>query len=150
MELGLKFQEHLVNQYFKHINFALDTTPLVMVVGGYSAQRQIRDEFWKCTHKPCKTEKGRVNDVELLSVSKKKNTCSRFVNPLLGETRRYKEKDYKIKDEWEREGEIYGLTGAFSKDAAIVCGGRNGGKKDQGGDLNICWEWDSEINKYVF
>ena len=122
-----------------------------MVVGGYSAERPIRDSSWNCIKKKnnsreCRTRKGRVNDVELLSLSKKENKCSRFVNPLFGQTRQY---EVKAKEEpiWENEAEIYGLTGVFSKDAAIVCGGKNRGTKNESSDLNICWEWDTEINE---
>ena len=129
-----------------------DTTPLLMVVGGYSAQRNIllggnneciKDEYQKC--KKCKTEQERVNDVELISLSKKRNKqCTRAVNAIWGEVQKANFTKWGEGIKWYNEGELYGLTGVFSKDAAIVCGG----KHFSGEGSNNCWEWDPELNKW--
>ena len=42
----------------------------------------------------------------------------------------------------ENEAELLGLSGYFTKDAAIVCGGVNGD-----GDKAKCFEWDSNLNQ---
>ena len=124
-----------------------------MVVGGYTPERQLVDSRLKAIKDPktkaIKTNKGRTNDVELINLSEKTGSvgdCSKFVTPLVGEHRKFEVKEGE-ETIWENEGEIFGLTGVFSKDAAIVCGGKNRGGKNEPSDLNICWEWDSEMNR---
>ena len=148
----------------KSTNPILETAPLVMVVGGYSPNRSMYNPK---TRKYGAQIKGLINDVELIGISstdikclgkeyealskkqKKKcrHPCSAIVNPVLGRYKRFHAEEGE--NEWENEGEMYGHVGAFSKDAAIVCGGKSG-YDETNADLKKCWEWDSEINRYVF
>ena len=143
-------------------NHVLDTAPLVMVVGGYSPNRSMYNPK---TRRYGGQIKGLINDVELIGLSstdikcfgqeyealsrkqKKKcrHPCSAIVNPVLGRYKRFHAKEGE--NEWENEGEMYGHVGAFSKDAAIVCGGKSG-YDETNADLKKCWEWDSDINRY--
>ena len=117
-----------------------------MVVGGYSNYRErldpntgrcLKDEDGNCVN-----YRGLIKDVELLNLSKEKNFCSQFVNPIFGNSYVVGEDELGLLV--ENEAELLGMTGVFSKDAAIVCGGKNGD-----GDQNACYEWDSNINEYV-
>ena len=126
--------------------FYLDTTPLVMVVGGYSHIREIKDPNTnRCIRDEngqCKMRPGLINDVELLSLSGTKNRCSKFVSPILGFS--YILGSDELGPIVENEGELLGMTGIFTKDAAIVCGGKNGD-----GDQARCFEWDFSTNQCV-
>ena len=73
----------------------LDTSPLVMVVGGYDDKRPALDPITnKCYQDDegrCKIRPGLTNDVELLSLSSKqisggkfKNLCTKFVRKVFG------------------------------------------------------------------
>ena len=133
----------MVTCYFKTL---LDTTPLVMVVGGYTNYKEVKDPRTnRCIKDPetrrCILKKGLINDVELLSLSKKKNKCTKFVKPVRG-AQYVLGQDENGLDIVENEAELLGLTGVFSKDAAIVCGGQSGD-----GDQSACYEWDSNINE---
>ena len=125
----------------------IDTSPLVMVVGGYSNLRELKnpvtnkcekDKSGKCVKKP-----GLINDVEVIKLSKnakEENRCTKFVSPIFGFSYILgKDKDGMIV---ENEAEILGHTGQFVKDTAIVCGGLNGD-----GDSNLCYEWDFMVNR---
>ena len=125
----------------------LETSPLVMVVGGYSKLRELKnpvtsmcaeDKFGECIIKP-----GLINDVEVIKSSKsakEENLCTKFVSPMFGYTYVLgKDKDGLIV---ENEAEILGHTGQFTKDTAIVCGGVNGD-----GDSDLCYEWDFMTNR---
>ena len=120
-----------------------------MVAGGFSTKKEIVDATgWAIkddqTGEPL-TRQGYINDVELLSLSKGGSKCSKFVKPI------YEDKDATIVSfgddengypQFKRRSEAYGLTGIFSKGAAIVCGGINFAEF-----RNTCYEWDSNINK---
>ena len=119
-----------------------------MVVGGYSNQKTIRssttnqyicknETLTRCKSSERKKVSGLINDVELVSLSTKKNYCAKFVNPVLGSY-------YNVGKTLENEAEALGQTGVFSKGAAIVCGGKSGGAT-----IRDCWELDSELNKWV-
>ena len=123
-----------------------------MVVGGYSMYRTLKvpelgnickeDASGKCKLKP-----GLINDVEVIKPMTEedeemdgKNTCTKFTSPVFGNAYVMgKDKDGLI---IENEGEILGHVGVFTKDAAIVCGGKNGD-----GDQKYCYEWDPDINR---
>ena len=115
-----------------------------MVVGGYSKYKNLKNpETNECIEDEngeCKKNPGLINDVELLSLEEG-NFCTKVVSPIFGRSYLLGEDEdgFVI----ENEAETLGLTGVFSKDTAIVCGGKNGD-----GDLNSCYEWNSEINKY--
>lgn len=97
-----------------------DSFPLLMVVGGYNSNRP----------------NGILNDVELIT-SKRNNVCSKHVRPIFG-------KAYKLPDgSIENEAQALGLTGQFTKDAPIVCGGKNGFE-----NLNTCYEFNSTVNRW--
>ena len=131
----------------------LDSTPLVMVVGGYSNYKELKDLSNKCVKDEsgkCMKESGLIKDVEVLNLSaegslqqrqKRNKICSKFVKYVYGQ-------DYLLGEDENghaiivNEADVLGLTGVFSKGAAIVCGGKNRDK-----NLNICWEWNSEINR---
>ena len=116
--------------------FALsaDTSPLVMVVGGYSDHR---------VNQQGETEPGLINDVELLSVSPQslsktlsyKNMCSKYVWPI---TANY----YNINGRIENEAEVLGGVGLYTKGSPMFCGGRNGD-----GDQAKCYQWEYQINR---
>ena len=121
-----------------------------MVVGGYddlrpalnpTTNRCIRGQKGKC-----KIRKGLTNDVELLSLTSPiysgHQTCTKFVSAVYGKA--YILGQDEIGLIAENEAELLGLTGAFTKDTAIVCGGTNGD-----GDQAKCFEWDSIDNEYV-
>ena len=123
-----------------------------MVVGGYDDKRPavdpntnkcVKDESGNCRIRP-----GLTNDVELLSLSssqlagKSNNLCSKFVSKVFGFSYILGEDEIGIIV--ENEAELLGLSGYFTKDAAIVCGGVNGD-----GDKPKCYEWDPNVNQYV-
>ena len=119
-----------------------------MVVGGFSNYKEdINPQTRRCFKDPvtrqCFTAPGLINDVEIISLTPRTlKSCTKFVNKVNGF-------DYPIGYDGdgnpiiENEAEALGVTGQFTKDAAIVCGGKNGD-----GDVETCYEWDSEINKY--
>ena len=122
-----------------------------MVVGGYSPNRtMLNPKTGKCIigqQRGCEVigwSQGLTNDVELLSLYEKDKGCSGFVNPIRGRIRKFNDKGVEPKI-YENEGEVYGLTGVLSKDAPIVCGGKNGFGATS--DLNTCWEWEAQTNK---
>ena len=119
-----------------------------MVVSGYSIFRDLKDPTTnKCIldeNGECRKKKGLINDVELLNLSplnREKNSCTKFVKPVFGQSYVLGEDDDGIIV--ENEGEALGMAGYFSKDAPIVCGGKNGD-----GDQSRCFEWDSTVNRY--
>lgn len=129
----------------------LDTSPLVMVVGGYDDNRPALDPITnKCYQDDegrCKIRPGLTNDVELLSLSSKqisggkfKNLCTKFVRKVFGFAYALGEDDIGVI--MENEAELLGLSGYFAKDAAIVCGGVSGD-----GDQAKCYEWDPNVNE---
>ena len=131
----------------------LDTTPMVMVVGGYDDLRPVLDPTTnKCVRDEegkCKIRPGLTNDVELLCLSCTKvkslryNLCSKYVSKMFGFAYILGEDEKGIIV--ENEAELLGLTGQFTKDTAIVCGGTNGD-----GEQNQCYEWDQHINQYFY
>ena len=118
-----------------------------MVVGGESYEKRVIDKTgWFIRDEDTGqylTRNGYINDVELLSFSKEKNKCSLFVNPFYydGFVRGPIGTDENGTEEFALPSETYGLTGAFSKDAAIVCGGINYDEI-----RSTCYEWDSTVN----
>ena len=94
-----------------------DTSPLLMVVGGYNSQKKL------------------LNDVELVSATPN-NVCSKHVRPIFG--RAYQYEDGSIKN----EGEMLGHVGVFAQDAPRVCGGKNAFD-----NLNTCYEFDATVNR---
>ncbi len=79
-----------------------DTSPLVMVAGGYNAD----------------APNGLLHDVELVSPTPG-NLCSKRVRPLPG-------RRFDLVTHVEKESATLGLTGQVAHDAAMVCGGRTG------------------------
>ena len=79
---------------FHNILLFPDTSPLVMVVGGYDDNRPALDPNTnKCVQDEngqCRIRPGLTNDVELLSLSrsnlagKSNNLCSKFVSKMYG------------------------------------------------------------------
>ena len=140
--------KHLLLYYFNSLSIPdiLDTTPLVMVVGGYSDQKEVLDPNTRRCYKDedtgkCVLTKGLINDVEMLSFSREKNFCSKFVSPVHGYVQLSGE-DEDGRVTFIDEADTRGSTGVFSKGAAIVCGGQM-----EWGDSNVCYEWDSKINR---
>ena len=124
---------------------------MVMVVGGYDDLRPVLDPTTnKCIKDEkgqCKVKPGLTNDVEMLCLSCTKvtslryNLCSKVVSKVFGRSFILGENDEGII--YENEAELLGLTGQFTKDTAIVCGGTNGdGVQDK------CYEWDQQNNQY--
>ena len=121
-----------------------------MVVGGYDDYRPALDPNTnKCVQDEngqCRIRPGLTNDVELLSLSsstlagKSNNLCSKFVSKMYGFWYILGEDEIGIIV--ENEAELLGLSGYFTKDAAIVCGGLNGD-----GDQPKCYEWDPNVNQ---
>ena len=119
--------------------------PMVMVVGGESYSKKIYDSSGQFIKEGGKflTKNGLINEVELLGFSGERNKCSKFVTSL-------------VIDGWLRKvgtdedgrpdlilmSETYGLTGVWSKDTAIVCGGKNWQEY-----RSTCYEWDAKVNK---
>ena len=118
-----------------------------MVIGGYSEIRELKDPNTnKCLRDEngqCKMRPGLINDVELLSLSDKNKKCSKFVAPVFGAS--YILGEDELGPIVENEAELLGMTGFFTKDAAIICGGKNGD-----GDQARCFEWDPSVNTYEF
>ena len=135
---------------FHNILLFPDTSPLVMVVGGYDDNRPAFDpNTKKCVQDEngqCRIRPGLTNDVELLSLSsstlagKSNNLCSKFVSKMYGFWYILGEDEIGIIV--ENEAELLGLSGYFTKDTAIVCGGVNGD-----GDQPKCYEWDPNVNQ---
>ena len=119
-----------------------------MVVGGFSNYKEdINPASGRCFKDPqtnqCFTKPGLINDVEIISLTPRTlKSCTKFANKVVGFSYAIGE-DEAGNPIIENEAQALGLTGQFTKDAAIVCGGRNGD-----GDMELCFEWDSEINKY--
>jgi hypothetical protein len=121
-----------------------------MVVGGYDDLREVLDPNTnRCVRDEngiCKVRAGPTNDVELLSLgsviqkSTGQQTCTKFVSKLFGFAYILGEDELGIIV--ENEAELLGLTGYFTKDAAIVCGGINGD-----GEQAKCYEWDPNVNQ---
>ena len=121
-----------------------------MVVGGYDDNREVLDPNTnRCVRDEngiCKIRAGPTNDVELLSLSSAiqkstgQQTCTKFVSKLFGFAYILGEDELGIIV--ENEAELLGLTGYFTKDAAIVCGGINGD-----GEQAKCYEWDPNVNQ---
>ena len=128
-----------------------DTSPLIMVVGGYDDLRPAVDpnsnKCYKDDTGSCKARRGLTNDVEILSLSSTmvggKSLCSKFVSKVYGFSYILGEDNIGIIV--ENEAELLGLSGQFTKNAAIVCGGTNGD-----GDQAKCYEWQPYLNQYVF
>jgi hypothetical protein len=121
-----------------------------MVVGGYDDLREVLDPNTNtCVRDEnglCKVRAGPTNDVEILSlgsviqISTGQQTCTNVVNKLFGVA--YINGTDELGIIVENEAELLGLTGYFSKDAAIVCGGINGH-----GEQAKCYEWDPNVNQ---
>ena len=129
-----------------------------MVVGGYSKFKEFREPYrtekcYKDKKGKCRLKPGLLNDVEIVKSTTKSsfknavkmgyksdNTCTKFVSPVFGKAYILgTDKDGLIV---ENEGELLGHTGVFTKDAAIICGGKNGD-----GDQKFCYEWDMNVNR---
>ncbi len=94
-----------------------------MVVSGYS-------DFDK-------QGKGPTNDIEIIS-GENNRACSKSVAPF-GNSFRDPETGEILK-----EGAVIGLTGQFTKEVPIVCGGKN-----VFDNLNSCWEYDLTTNLWL-
>ena len=94
------------------------SSPLLLVAGGFSGSYS----------------GGPINDIELIS-GENNTACSKSVKPIFGK---------KLEDGWEEtyEGDALGMTGQFTKGAAIICGGKN--KLD---NLNACYEYNHTQNE---
>ena len=71
---------------------------------------------------------GPINDIELIS-GENNTACSKSVNPIFDNETFY-------------EGDALGMTGQFTKEAAIICGGKN--RID---NLNTCYEYNPIENE---
>ena len=69
-----------------------------------------------------------INDIELIS-GENNTACSKSVNPIFDNETFY-------------EGDALGMTGQFTKEAAIICGGKN--RID---NLNTCYEYNPIENE---
>ena len=124
-----------------------------MVVGGYDDFREVLDPTTnKCVRDKngrCKIRAGPTNDVEILCLScptvtrLQYNSCSKYVSKMYGFAYILGEDEKGIIV--ENEAELLGLTGQFTHDTAIVCGGVNGD-----GEEDKCYEWDQQTNQYLF
>lgn len=95
-----------------------DSSPLLMVVGGYNRDKQL------------------LNDVELIT-SEPSNLCSKHVAPIFG-------KAFQLEDgSIESEAEMLGHVGVFANGAPRVCGGLNAFEF-----LDKCYEFDSTSNRW--
>merc|ERR1712226_951463 len=72
---------------------------------------------------------GPINDIELIS-GENNTACSKSVNPIFDNETFY-------------EGDALGMTGQFTKEAAIICGGKN--RID---NLNTCYEYNPIENEW--
>ena len=88
---------------------------LLLVAGGYSSG-------------------GPINDIELIS-GENNTACSRSVKPISGSQFGYGNETF-------YEGDTLGMTGQFTNEAAIICGGKNG--RD---NLNTCYEYNPIENE---
>ena len=70
-----------------------------------------------------------INDIELIS-GENNTACSRSVKPIFGS-------GFRDGNETFYEGDALGMTGQFTKEAAIICGGKNGID-----NLNTCYEYN--------
>ena len=94
------------------------SSPLLLVAGGFSG-----------------SSGGPINDIELIS-GENNTACSESVKPIFGK---------KLEDRWGRtsnEGDALGMTGQFTKGAAIICGGKN-----ELDNLNACFEYNYTKNE---
>ena len=73
---------------------------------------------------------GPINDIELISGENNK-ACSRSIKPIFG-------RNFGTFN----EGDALGMTGKFTKEAAIICGGKN---KIE--NLNTCYEYNYTKNE---
>ena len=95
------------------------SSPLLLVAGGFSGSYS----------------GGPINDIELIS-GENNTACSKSVKPIFGK---------KLEDGGGKtyyEGDALGMTGQFTKGAAIICGGKN--KLD---NLNACYEYNHTQNE---
>jgi hypothetical protein len=95
------------------------SSTLLLVAGGFSGSY----------------EGGLINDIELIS-GENNTACSKSAKPIFGK---------KLEDGWGEtfyEGDALGMTGQFTKGAAIICGGKN--KID---NLNVCYEYNHTQNE---
>eukprot|EP00094_Tigriopus_californicus_P006154 TCALIF_05926-PA protein Name:"Similar to snk Serine protease snake (Drosophila melanogaster)" AED:0.19 eAED:0.19 QI:0/0.83/0.71/0.85/0.66/0.71/7/188/824 len=97
-----------------------DTSPYLMVIGGYN-----ENEF-----------NGLLRDVELIS-AEPNNLCTKRVRPLNGRV-------FNVSGNTEYEAGTLGMTGQVTKDAAIVCGGKNGDD-----NLNTCHKYLPLDNDWI-
>ena len=79
-----------------------------------------------------------TNDIELVTTEKVSKGCSRAVKPIYGFAE-LNELGIQV-----NEGTLLGGIGVFTKEAPILCGGRNGIDT-----LKTCWEFNYNINKLV-
>ena len=90
---------------------------MLLVAGGYSSG-------------------GPINDIELIS-GENNRACSMSVKPIFGS-----QFGYENDNETFYEGDALGMTGQFTKEAAIICGGKNGID-----NLNTCYEYNPIENE---
>lgn len=115
-----RISERRILQWIQKVT---ETTPVLMVIGGYASSRRGKPP-------------GPTNDIEIIN-GKKDKFCSKAVKPYTGLG--YDNPETGI---LEKEGEVIGLTGYFSKEAAIMCGGKNFLE-----NLNRCFEFNPETNE---
>ena len=115
-------------QVLTWIQKVTETTPLIMVVGGFASFN---------TDRLGRVKQPKYNkptfDIELISQRNSKS-CSKAVKG-------YKGRAYAVEGIKENEGDSFGMTGQFVKEAMIFCGGKNGNN-----NLRTCFEWDSSDN----
>ena len=120
-----------------------------MVVGGVSEHKAVTNVDYEYIYDDSGeryTERGMINDVEVLQLSQVPNIdCSTYVRYVGSDTFQGR---YRITElangriVYAAETEVTGLTGIFTKDAAIICGGHNAFNA-----IFNCFEWDAETNK---
>ena len=99
-----------------------ESSTLLLVAGGYSRYSG-------------SDQGGPINDIELIS-GENNTACSKSVTPILGKKLKY------FFGETSYEGDALGMTGQFTKGAAIICGGKN--TLD---NLNACYEYNHTQNE---
>ena len=115
-------------QVLTWIQKVTETTPLIMVVGGFASFNT--DRLGRV--KQPKSNKPTF-EIELISQRNSKS-CSKAVKG-------YKGRGFAVEGIKENEGDSFGMTGQFVKEAMIFCGGKNANN-----NLRTCFEWDSSDN----
>ena len=78
-----------------------------------------------------------INDIELIS-GENNRACSKSVTPIFGS----KYLDIENENKTIYDGDALGMTGQFTNEAAIICGGKNGID-----NLNTCYEYNPIENE---